>query len=131
MNRAYCGPSVSLSCTFALLLAGCSTTPEPIPPDPDPDISGLGVGCNELAPLRRVPPKYPAAAVEANQEGWSVARVALSPTGGQPERVEIIKASPPDTFERVTAAALAQWEFSPRAGGGDCFLLMQYDLKQR
>lgn len=112
-------------------LAACSTSPKAVPVEPVPDISRLGTQCNTLDPLQRILPKYPSSAVNANQEGWSVARVFIGSEGGRPERVEIIRSSPPEIFGPPTAAAISQWEFRPIPGGGECYLEMRYRLWKR
>lgn len=66
---------------------------------------------------RRVPPAYPAKAIERGQEGWVDVSFTITPEGTT-ATIRIIDEYPRHVFARSAINALAKWTYSPRLEGG-------------
>lgn len=67
--------------------------------------------------IKRVPPRYPAKAIERGQEGWVDLRFAITPEGATSD-IRIVASYPRGVFERTAANALAKWVYAPRRENG-------------
>ena len=70
----------------------------------------------DIHPVIRIEPAYPAAAVEANQNGFVVMQFDITPTG-EVNNVEVIKSSPTAVFDASAIKALKQWRYSESKTG--------------
>jgi TonB family protein len=66
---------------------------------------------------RRVPPAYPAKAIERGQEGWVDVSFTITPEGTT-STIRIINEYPRHVFARSAINAVAKWTYSPRLEGG-------------
>lgn len=63
-------------------------------------------------PSRTVAPQYPARARAAGVTGYVSFKLLVNKEGGV-EEAEVVKASPPSTFDSVAIAAIRRWRFAP------------------
>jgi protein TonB len=90
---------------------------------PDFDINvGLDMGgdiaiARELTPLVRVPPDYPVRALMEGVEGYVILRFTVTETGSV-EDPEVLRADPPNMFERAARRAVLRWKYQPQIRDG-------------
>lgn len=70
----------------------------------------------DIHPISRVEPIYPAEAVSSKQNGFVVLRFDISPAG-EVSNTEVIKSSPIGLFDTAASDALSQWRYSASANG--------------
>jgi protein TonB len=63
--------------------------------------------------IRRVIPDYPSAAKRDGIEGSVDLEVTIS-SRGVVEDVSVVRATPPDMFEKSAVAAVRKWKYDPR-----------------
>ncbi|MEO1201471.1 MAG: energy transducer TonB [Pseudomonadota bacterium] len=90
-------------------------------PDFDVDL-GLDLGgdiqiARELTPLVRVPPEYPTKALMDGTEGFVILRFTVTETGSV-EDPEVLRADPPNLFERAARRAVLRWKYQPQIRDG-------------
>ena len=90
-------------------------------PDFDVDL-GLDLGgdiqiARELTPLVRVPPDYPHKALMEGTEGYVILRFIVTETGSV-EDPEVLRAEPPNLFERSARRAVLRWKYQPQIRDG-------------
>jgi TonB family protein len=66
---------------------------------------------------RRVPPAYPAKAIERGQEGWVDVSFTITPEGTT-STIRIIAEYPRHVFARSAINAVAKWTYAPRLESG-------------
>jgi TonB family protein len=66
---------------------------------------------------KRVPPLFPAKAIERGQEGWVDVRFSITPEGTT-SAVRIVAEYPRHVFSRSAINAVAKWTYKPRQEGG-------------
>jgi TonB family protein len=66
---------------------------------------------NGLSPIMRIEPKYPVAAAKAGTEGSVVLQFTVE-TDGSVSDVNVVKAVPENTFDKVAVTALKQWRYA-------------------
>jgi protein TonB len=81
-----------------------------------PKFGDFGVN-QQVMPLYRVEPRYPAKAIKRGLEGYVVMRFTIDPTG-KPTEIEVIEANPKRVFEREAKRALLKWKYQPKTEGG-------------
>lgn len=109
---------------ICLLAAGCAAPLALV--NPQPVDFGRRNPCNDIDPVQRALPEYPARAADAGQPGWVALEYDVTPEG-TPASVHVIDASPPGVFDAAAIAALEQWRY--RAGDaahGGCRLLQTF-----
>jgi len=90
---------------------------------PDFDVElGLDLGgdiqiARELTPLVRVPPDYPTKALMEGIEGYVILRFIVTETGSV-EDPEVLRAEPPNLFERSARRAVLRWKYQPQIRDG-------------
>ncbi len=90
---------------------------------PDFDVEvGLDLGsgialARELTPLVRVPPDYPMKALMDEVEGYVLLRFIVTETGSV-EDPEVLRAEPPNIFDRAARRAVMRWKFQPQIRNG-------------
>jgi protein TonB len=110
----------SLLLVVSVFLAGCAD--KPVEPEPQPEMANAEASpppdC--FRPIKRVPPKYPAAAVRDKIEG-RVLLEAIVTRDGRVTNVKVIAAEPPGLFDDAAIASFRQWQYPPRRPGDpDC-----------
>ena len=70
----------------------------------------------DIHPVIRIEPTYPAAAVEANQNGFVVMQFDISPQGAV-NNIKVLKSSPTAVFDASAVKALQQWRYSESKAG--------------
>jgi TonB family protein len=80
-----------------------------------------GVAASEQVTYRKtVPPKYPAAAIQAHQQGKIILKVQID-AHGNPVSAKVYKAEPPEveaTFAQTSIDAVMKWKFNPAENDG-------------
>lgn len=76
-----------------------------------------GGGNQDLVPLVRVNPQYPARARARGIEGWVHLRFTVTETGTTTD-IAVIDADPKGYFERAAAAAVERYKYKPRMKAG-------------
>jgi TonB family protein len=73
----------------------------------------------EVGPTYRSlsPPTYPAAALEAGQEGKVILKVLVD-TDGSAKQLEVASASLPGVFDEASIATVRKWKFNPAVRDG-------------
>lgn len=85
--------------------------------------------------LKRVPPRYPAKAVERGDEGWVQVRFAITPEGTTSD-VHVISSFPRGLFDKSAQNAVAKWVYTPRMENdapvpqGDNRILLSFALTE-
>ena len=70
-------------------------------------------GYAQVAPLVRIPPRYPRSASRRNIEG--VVTVAFTITAdGRVENPRVLSASLPGVFDKAAIKAIKKWKFNPK-----------------
>ena len=67
--------------------------------------------------LQRVPPRYPAKAIDSGQEGWVDLHFTITPEGATSD-IRVVASYPRGLFERNAANALMKWIYTPRTENG-------------
>ncbi|MEE1673005.1 TonB family protein [Agarivorans aestuarii] len=67
----------------------------------------------EIMPLHRVQPQYPARAKRRNLEGYVTFSISIN-EAGQVEDIKVIEANPKGVFEREAFKALSRWRYQPQ-----------------
>lgn len=79
-------------------------------------------------PLARVPPLYPARALQQGTEGWVLIEFSINKKG-EVVAPRIIKAEPPFVFNRAALDAIVQWKYKPQVMDGEA--QMQHKIQTR
>ncbi|TCV95728.1 outer membrane transport energization protein TonB [Luteibacter rhizovicinus] len=79
---------------------------------------GDGDAISDAVLTKQVRPRYPTAAMRANQEGW--VDVELSVDGqGVVTNVSVVDSQPKHVFDRAALDAVGRWEFKPAMRNGE------------
>ncbi|MFT4571780.1 MAG: protein TonB [Hyphomicrobiaceae bacterium] len=78
---------------------------------------GASAGNQDLVPLVRVNPQYPARARARGVEGWVHLRFTVTSEGATTD-ITVVDAEPHGYFERAAAAAVERYKYKPRIEGG-------------
>ncbi|WP_162063010.1 energy transducer TonB [Vibrio taketomensis] len=81
-----------------------------------PKFGDFGVN-QQVMPLYRVEPRYPAKALRRGTEGYVVLKFTIDPTG-RPIDVEVLDANPRRMFEKEAVRALKKWKYQPKVENG-------------
>ncbi len=90
--------------------------------DLDTSIDGLAINApsvmdfavnQEVMPLYRVEPRYPAKALKRRVEGYVIMSFTIDETG-KPDDIEVVEANPRRMFEREAVRALRNWKYQPK-----------------
>jgi protein TonB len=71
----------------------------------------------DVLPLVRIAPDYPARAAARGIEGWVIVQFTITPTGSVNDPV-VVKAMPKSIFDDAALKAIARWRYSPKIEGG-------------
>ena len=91
----------------------------------DIDVGGSVQIARELTPLVRVPPEYPARALQNSTEGYVVLRFTVTETGAVADP-EIIRSEPPGVFDRAATRAVLRWKYQPQLVDGTPMSVITY-----
>lgn len=89
--------------------------------------AGAAKAKSEPAPVMRVEPKYPIQAAEQQIEGYVQAKFDVS-AEGKVSNVRIVRSVPTATFDKVSVAALEQWQYAA-TGQDHKDMLVQLDFE--
>ncbi len=78
---------------------------------------GAGGSDQDVVPLVRVDPEYPARAKQRGIEGWVAIEFTISPVGTVQNAV-VIAAEPRVIFNRAALRAIRKWKYNPKIEGG-------------
>lgn len=81
-----------------------------------PKFGDFGVN-QQVMPLYRVEPRYPAKALKRKIQGYVILKFNIDPTG-KPVEIEVVEANPNRVFEREAKRALLKWKYQPKTEGG-------------
>jgi len=73
---------------------------------------------SEAVLIRQVSPRYPTAAMRANQEGWVDVELTVG-TDGTVANVTVVDAQPKHVFDRSAIDAVSRWEYKPATRNGE------------
>ncbi|NID15744.1 energy transducer TonB [Luteibacter yeojuensis] len=68
--------------------------------------------------IRQVSPRYPTAAMRANQEGWVDVELTVG-TDGTVGNVTVVDSQPKHVFDRSAIDAVSRWEYKPATRNGE------------
>jgi protein TonB len=68
--------------------------------------------------IRQVSPRYPTAAMRANQEGWVDVELTVG-TDGRVGNVTVVDSQPKHVFDRSATDAVSRWEYKPATRNGE------------
>jgi len=89
-----------------------AATPAPRPAAPEAD------AISDAVLVRQVTPRYPTAAMRANQEGWVDVELTVG-TDGTVGNVTVVDAQPKHVFDRSAIDAVSRWEYKPATRNGE------------
>jgi protein TonB len=81
-----------------------------------PTFSDVGTS-QQVMPLYRVEPRYPAKALKRGAEGFVSLSFTIDETG-RPTNIQVIGAEPRRMFERAAMRALKKWKYQPKIVNG-------------
>lgn len=67
--------------------------------------------------IKRIPPRYPARAIDRGQEGWVDLRFTITPEGTTSD-IRVVASYPRGVFDRTAINAVTNWIYAPRTEGG-------------
>jgi protein TonB len=71
----------------------------------------------DVLPLVRIAPDYPARAAARGIEGWVIVQLTITATGSVRDPV-VVDAMPKDVFDDAALRAIARWRYNPKVEGG-------------
>ncbi|WP_440323863.1 energy transducer TonB [Luteibacter sp.] len=77
-----------------------------------------GEAITDAVLVRQVNPRYPTAAMRANQEGWVDVELTVG-ADGVVSNVNVVDAQPKRIFDRSAIDAVSKWEFKPAMRNGE------------
>ena len=77
-----------------------------------------GEAITDAVLVNQVKPRYPTAAMRANQEGWVDVELTVG-TDGAVSNVTVTDAQPRHVFDRSAIEAVSRWEFKPAMRNGE------------
>ncbi|HEY4093111.1 MAG TPA: energy transducer TonB [Luteibacter sp.] len=85
---------------------------------PAPARAADGEAITDAVLVRQVNPRYPTAAMRANQEGWVDVELTVG-ADGVVSNVNVVDAQPKHVFDRSAVDAVSKWEFKPAMRNGE------------
>jgi protein TonB len=86
----------------------------PATPTPAADSGAI----SDAVLIRQVNPRYPTAAMRANQEGWVDVEVTVGADGGV-ANVAVVDSQPKHVFDRAAIDAVSKWAYKPAMRNGE------------
>jgi protein TonB len=86
----------------------------PVAPAPAADNGAI----SDAVLIRQVNPRYPTAAMRANQEGWVDVEVTVGADGGV-ANVAVVDSQPKHVFDRAAIDAVSKWAYKPATRNGE------------
>ena len=83
-------------------------------------MSGLNISAGsdrDTIPLVRVPPDYPARAVNRGIEGWVLVEFTITGTGSVKD-AKVVDAKPATIFNDAALKAISRWRYNPKVENG-------------
>ncbi len=83
-------------------------------------MSGLNISAGsdrDTIPLVRVPPDYPARAVNRGIEGWVLVEFTITGTGSVKD-AKVVDAKPANIFNDAAIKAISRWRYNPKVENG-------------
>lgn len=74
-------------------------------------------GTHAAVLVKNTAPRYPTAAMRANQEGWVELSFTITP-GGDVSDVKVLDAQPRHVFDRAAIDAVSRWKYQPATQDG-------------
>jgi len=127
--------NLALWMSFALLMAGCSTSKAFMPTSqypPDPWVKGYSnpddcLGGEKLAARDFAMPEYPSGAYRKGRQGWVIMRLDVD-QNGKTQNVNVERSVPDGLFEGASRKAVKAWSFVPPENGAleNCRVLLRF-----
>lgn len=83
-----------------------------------PAAAAEGGAISDAVLIRQVNPRYPTAAMRANQEGWVDVELTVGPDG-HVANVTVVDAQPKHIFDRSAIDAVSRWEYKAATRNGE------------
>jgi protein TonB len=83
-----------------------------------PPAAAEGGAISDAVLVRQVSPRYPTAAMRANQEGWVDVELTVG-TDGAVSNVTVVDSQPKHVFDRSAMDAVGRWQFKPAMRNGE------------
>jgi protein TonB len=71
----------------------------------------------DVLPLVRIAPDYPARAAARGIEGWVIVQFTITPTGSVRDPI-VVESMPKNVFDDAALKAIARWRYNPKIEGG-------------
>jgi len=71
----------------------------------------------DVLPLVRIAPEYPARAAARGIEGWVIVQFTITPTGSVRDPM-VVESQPRNVFDDAALKAIARWRYNPKVEGG-------------
>jgi protein TonB len=71
----------------------------------------------DVLPLVRIAPDYPARAAARGIEGWVIVQFTITPTGSVRDPM-VVESMPKNVFDDAALKAIARWRYNPKVEGG-------------
>lgn len=71
----------------------------------------------DVLPLVRIAPDYPARAAARGIEGWVIVQFTITPTGSVRDPI-VVESMPKNVFDDSALKAIARWRYNPKVEGG-------------
>jgi protein TonB len=71
----------------------------------------------DVLPLVRIAPDYPARAAARGIEGWVIVQFTITPTGSVRDPI-VVESMPRNVFDDAALKAIARWRYNPKVEGG-------------
>ncbi|TBR40338.1 MULTISPECIES: energy transducer TonB [Dyella] len=85
---------------------------------PAGESAGGAAGSHAAVLVKNAPPRYPTAAMRANQEGWVELSFTITASGDVSD-VKVLDAQPRHVFDRAAVDAVSRWKYQPATQDGN------------
>jgi TonB family protein len=109
----------ALAFVVSLVAVACTSPPVAVEPFPEAEAVQTKSCVDRPAVVLRAEPSYPPAARSEFQPGWVILEYDIA-SDGVPANINVVRSSPPDTFDGVARRALREWRFTPGAARQKC-----------
>jgi len=109
----------ALTVLAAIVATACTAPPVAVEAFPEAEALQSKSCAERPAVVLRAEPAYPPAARAEFQPGWVILEYDIA-SNGVPTNINVVRSSPPETFDGVARGALREWRFAPNAPRQKC-----------